>query len=230
VKAGLRRGALLAAALTLTLAATTACGGNKSTQGPATTAQSGQTDGSSTADSSTLQLSAQIKSRLASAGYVVHDVKLPRPTIRGPVDLQALSHGPQQTFVAVSGDTDRTFVRLHDELVVITRQARERAVANQPMTKAIQQKLATLSANLADLSRHELSVYVFNSADDAASYATQIEAQNTHVLSLPGSGDINKYKAVGPVVYFADVLENAGQIKFDQGAFDKFIAAAEGQH
>ena len=74
-----------------------------------------------------------------------------------------------------------------------------------------------------------LGVYVFNSTADAASYAVQLEAQNTHVLSLPGAGDLSKYKAVGPVVYFADVLEESGHVKFDQGAFDKFVALAAGR-
>jgi hypothetical protein len=229
VKAGLRGGALLAASLAL-IGAAAGCGGKSSTQGPGSTSQPGGTNGSSTADASTLRLSAEIKSRLALAGYIVHDVKLPRPTIRGPNDLQALAHGPQLTFVAVSGETDKQFVQLHDELVAVTAKARARALANKPMTKDMQAKLATLSANLAELARHELSVYVFNSADDATTYATQIEAQNTHVLGLPGSGDINKYKTVGSVVYFADVLENEGQINFDQAAFDKFVAVAQGQH
>jgi hypothetical protein len=229
MQAGLFRGALPAAVALALVGAVTGCGGGKSTQAPGTTTQSDQPTGSSTVDASTAQLAVQIKSRLTAAGYAVHDVKQPRPTIRGPVDVQALAHGPQQTFIAVSGDTDKTYAQLHDELAAVTRQARARAIANRPMTKQMQQKLVTLSANLRDLSRHELGVYVFNSTADAASYAVQLEAQNTHVLSLPGAGDLSKYKAVGPVVYFADVLEESGHVKFDQGAFDKFVALAAGR-
>jgi hypothetical protein len=225
MQAGLFAGALLAGAAL----AVTGCGGSKSTQGSPTTTQSGPSTGSSTPDASTRQLAGQIKSRLAAAGYVVHDLRQPRPVIRGPVDVAALAHGPQQTFVAVSGDTNLTYARLNDELAAIRRQARARAVANQPMTKETEQRLVTLSANLRDLARHELSVFVFSSTDDATTYTKQLDLQNTHVLSLPGAGDISKYKAVGPVVYFADVLEQAGQIKFDQTGFDKFVAVAGGQ-
>jgi hypothetical protein len=229
MQARLFRGALTAAVGLAVVGAATGCGGSKSTQASGTTTQSDQTAASSTVDASTAQLAGQIKSRLTAAGYAVHDVRQPRPTIRGPADVQALAHGPQQTFVAVSGDTDQTYAQLHDELAAVTRQARARAITNRPMTKQMAQKLAILSARLRNLSRHELGIYVFNSAADAASYAVQLEAQNTHVLSLPGTGDLSKYKAVGSVVYFADVLEESGHVKFDKGAFDKFVALAEGQ-
>jgi hypothetical protein len=203
-------------------------GGGGGTGGTTTQAVVGGSPLSGTSASAVKQAE-QIKARLAAAGYVVHDVPRPMPFIRGPVDAAAASHGPQQTFLALTKDDDGTYSRLHDTLASITKKAHARAVKNLPTTPETFQQLETISANLRELGHHEFNVLVFNTADDAASYGkTNLEAENAHVLALPGANDFDQYETVGPVIYLRPVVENDGTVHLDKSGFERLVAVAEG--
>src|SRR5438874_11998571 len=106
--AALHRAALVATGA-LALAATAAgCGGGGGSPSTADVTLTSQEP-----DQSTVRRASRIKAHLAAAGYVVQDLVLPRPTIRGPLDQQALAHGPQKTFVTMDADQDRSFKELH---------------------------------------------------------------------------------------------------------------------
>jgi hypothetical protein len=223
VRARALRGVLVAGCL---LALAGCGGGGGGTSSP--TAVGGSSNPGPT--SPARQLAQQIKARLQAAGYVVHDVKLPTPFVRGPLDQAALAHGPQQTFVAVDTQTNQTYARLQTELVTITKTAHARAVKNLPTTPETFKRLEALSANFKALAHREFNVYVFNSADDASSYGkTNFETQNAHVLTLPGVNDLDKYETVGAVIYFMPVPENNGKLTFDSAGFEKLVRVAQGR-
>jgi hypothetical protein len=178
---------------------------------------------------SAIKQAEQIRTRLAAAGYVVHEVRRPLPFIRGPVDAAAASHGPQQTFLAVDKDTDQTYGRLYEQLASITKKAHARAVKNLPTTPETFRLLTTLSANIKSLGYREFNVLVFNTPDDASSYGkTNFAAQNEHVLALPGANDFDQYKTVGAVIYFMPVVESEGKVHRENATFDKLVAVAQG--
>src|SRR5947208_347265 len=97
-----------AVALALGIAAAGCGGGGKS---PSATATGGILTPGPT--SATLRQAARITTRLAKAGYVVRPVKLPPSTIRGPIDVAAAAHGPQQTLIALTGDTDKLYASIN---------------------------------------------------------------------------------------------------------------------
>ena len=177
------------------------------------------------------ELAAQLKSRLADAGYEVADIVVPaaRPAAAGTtppaVPTASMSVAPKGTADGVASlNAD---LRALDTRISQNHGAETKQQAAQ-VDKLRQQISRTFVVN----------VNVFRNASDAASHVGDIKSANTDEIQRlaagwPQPGPVLRYRVVGKVVFESPVQAAASAhgvtyAPFDQAGFDKIVTTANG--